>query len=213
MLLYPTRLDSNRTGNGYLTYYAQHRVFHPGVDFNWGPSANADRGQPVFSPTWGIVEFVSPVGTNGGLGNYLVIDHPGLGVWTRYLHLDRIVVRRGDRIAPGQPIGMLGDSGTTSSHLHFEVLNQIGLDFIRRWHRPYGRYPVGLRKDEVASMFLDPIRWIEQSEHSRLEWPKSRIGWAMLLRRALRAARRRGEDNRHAVRNRVLRRIQRLKRR
>ena len=35
MLTYPTRFDGRRTGNGFLAYYGDHRVYHPGVDFNW----------------------------------------------------------------------------------------------------------------------------------------------------------------------------------
>lgn len=59
-----------------------------------------------------------------GYGNYVLIDHGG-GVFTRYAHLERfgIGIVKGARIAFGQPIGLMGDSGNaTSVHLHFEVL-------------------------------------------------------------------------------------------
>lgn len=161
-LIEPTRTD--HLGNGYLMFFAPMNVYHPGIDYNWGPTPQADYGQDVVSPTWGIVEFTAPVGTNGGLGNYLVIRHPHHGVWTRYMHLETILATVGSTVAPGQVVGKLGDSGTTSAHLHFEVLNQAGYDYIKNWWRPYGRYPSGLSKQAVAAMFLDPAMWLKNSE-------------------------------------------------
>lgn len=191
MLAPPTRTD--RVGNRYLEWYAPHDVFHPGVDFNWGPTANADFGQDVVSPTWGIVEYVSPMGTNGGLGGYLVVYHPHLSAWTRYLHLEAIFVRAGDVVAPHQAIAKLGDSGTTSAHLHFEVLNDKGLAFVRDYKRPYGRYPTGLSKPAVASMWLDPVAWLRDSRHpepgedieARLRSARNALRWANPARRSL----------------------------
>src|SRR4051794_38440999 len=128
MLPNPTRTD--RIGLKYLEYYAPHKAFHPGVDFNWGPLPGSDKGQPVLTPARGKVIYVSPKGTNGGLGNYLVVEHPQLGTWTRYLHLDDVAVKRGQKVLQEQLLGHLGDSGTTSAHLHFEVLNGQGFIFI-----------------------------------------------------------------------------------
>lgn len=162
MLDFPTRTD--RTGLKFLQFYPRHNVFHPGIDFNYG-IGDSDFGQPVIPPTWGITVYVSPRGTNGGLGNYLVLYHPHLKAWTRYLHLEGIFVTVGQKTPPKQPMALLGDSGTDNSHLHFEVLNERGLAFIRDFRRPYGRYPTGLSKQKVASMWLDPIRWIKENEH------------------------------------------------
>ena len=161
-MLFPfTRSD--RIGNGYLDYFPPHNVFHCGIDYNHGPTAYADYGQDVLSPTWGVVEYVSPEGTNGGLGNHLVVRYPHHGVWARLLHLEEILVSVGQKVAPGQLIARLGDSGTTSAHLHAEVLNEAGLAWIKAWRRPYGRYPTGLPKATVASMWLDPEKWVRES--------------------------------------------------
>jgi murein DD-endopeptidase MepM/ murein hydrolase activator NlpD len=43
-------------------------------------------------------------------------------VVTRYAHLSRISVHRGDVVAPGQPIGVIGATGrATGVHLHYEI--------------------------------------------------------------------------------------------
>ncbi|MEZ9789903.1 peptidoglycan DD-metalloendopeptidase family protein [Vibrio breoganii] len=55
-------------------------------------------------------------------GKYLVIEHNSVYT-TRYLHLDRFLVKRGDYVERGQKIAIAGATGRiTGPHLHFEVL-------------------------------------------------------------------------------------------
>jgi murein DD-endopeptidase MepM/ murein hydrolase activator NlpD len=180
MIDHPTRWD--RFGLKYLQYWKPHDVFHCGVDYNWG-IGNQDLGQPVWTPTYGVVEYVSPYGHNGGLGNYVVVYHPWHAVWTRYLHLDRMDCSIGQILERKGAIGTLGKTGSSYAHLHFEVLNHEGHQFIKHWNRPYGRYPSGLSKSKVASMFLDPITWIETNDH-----PKSPEEMLAQAQRAIRTA-------------------------
>jgi murein DD-endopeptidase MepM/ murein hydrolase activator NlpD len=85
---------------------------HPGLDLE------ARSGTPVVAAGNGVV--VS-AGHAGGYGRMVVLDH-GDGVQTRYAHLSRIVVRRGEQIAAGQLLGKSGATGrVTGPHLHFEV--------------------------------------------------------------------------------------------
>lgn len=154
----PTRTD--RVGLSFGEYYAPHDCFHPGIDFNWGVG-NQDLNQPVIAVTHGVVEYVSPQGYNGGLGNYVVIYHPWHGVWTRYLHLEKVFVTVGEMVVPDQVIALLGDEGTTSAHLHFEVLNWLGLSYIKDLSRPYGRYPRGLPLKQMLEKWIDPIAFLE----------------------------------------------------
>lgn len=59
------------------------------------------------------------------LGNHVVVDH-GDGVWSAYAHLRRgsAVVRVGDRVAGGQQLAEVGNTGnTTEPHLHFQLMD------------------------------------------------------------------------------------------
>jgi hypothetical protein len=61
--------------------------------------------------------------TDREAGNSVILDH-GNGWETQYGHLRRgsIVVKPGDTVAVGQPIGLIGLSGNTEfTHVHFEV--------------------------------------------------------------------------------------------
>lgn len=57
----------------------------------------------------------------GSLGNCVTIQHSH-GFLTRYGHLRSFKVAKGQQVAQGQTIGVLGNSGlTTGPHLHYEV--------------------------------------------------------------------------------------------
>lgn len=56
----------------------------------------------------------------GGAGNFVNINHGSLT--TKYFHLSRISVSRGQKVVAGQTIGNVGSTGSSSGpHLHFEV--------------------------------------------------------------------------------------------
>ena len=85
---------------------------HKGIDIG------AETGAPIVAARSGRVLFSS---WKGGYGNTVDIDHGG-GVVTRYAHLTETLVSRGERVAQGALIGMVGMTGSaTGPHLHFEV--------------------------------------------------------------------------------------------
>lgn len=86
--------------------------FHNGIDI-----ANLP-GTHIYAPADGIVDFT---GRLGGFGKYLSIDH-GYGFKTKYGHLQRILVREGQKVKRGDLIAIMGRSGyVTGPHLHYEV--------------------------------------------------------------------------------------------
>lgn len=86
---------------------------HYGLDFGSAKKA------PVYATAPGLVK---AAGWNGRYGRYIEIDH-GNGIKTRYGHLHKIFVKRGQKVAFRDKIGLLGESGrTTGPHLHYETV-------------------------------------------------------------------------------------------
>lgn len=87
-------------------------AFHAGVDLA-GPAR-----QPVYATAPGTV---AKAGRNGPYGNMVEIDH-GFGLRTRYGHLDRISVKKGEEVGFRTQIGRMGSTGrSTGTHLHYEI--------------------------------------------------------------------------------------------
>ncbi len=85
---------------------------HHGIDLA------ANRGTPILAAADGYVTFT---GRNGGYGLFVVIDHK-YGFKTKYGHLQKIYVRRGQFVKRGDKIGEVGNTGlSTAPHLHYEV--------------------------------------------------------------------------------------------
>lgn len=88
---------------------------HNAVDFG------TPKGTPLYSPGSGLV--LAPNGNPEGVtgGNTVSVDY-GNGVVIAFSHLDRVFVKQGDRIAPGDFIATTGDSGiATGAHLHVDA--------------------------------------------------------------------------------------------
>ncbi len=59
---------------------------------------------------------------NGGYGKFVEIDH-GNGFKTKYAHLNKSYVKKGQYVEQGEAIGEVGSTGrSTGPHLHYEVL-------------------------------------------------------------------------------------------
>lgn len=89
------------------------RTYHDGIDFS------ANRGVPVYATGDAVVTFT---GWKQGYGRVIDLDH-GYGYVTRYAHLHKIDVKKGQTVNRGQQIGQVGSSGkSTGAHLHYEVI-------------------------------------------------------------------------------------------
>lgn len=64
---------------------------------------------------------VTDAGNDPQYGLFVVMQHPG-GYQALYGHLSRIVVTKGQVVAPGEVIGLAGNTGRSSApHLHLEI--------------------------------------------------------------------------------------------
>ncbi|MFO7911824.1 MAG: M23 family metallopeptidase [Desulfotignum sp.] len=88
------------------------RDFHAGLDIS------NKTGTEIIATADGKVSYAS---RKALLGNLVTIDH-GYGRVTRYGHLDKILVKRGQRLKRGDVVGHMGNTGqSTGPHLHYEV--------------------------------------------------------------------------------------------
>jgi murein DD-endopeptidase MepM/ murein hydrolase activator NlpD len=91
--------------------------FHP-VQHRWkahkGTDYAAPRGTPITTTASGVVE---QSGFTAGNGNFVKVKHNGT-YSTQYLHMSKILVRRGQRVSQGQVIGLVGSTGlATGPHV------------------------------------------------------------------------------------------------
>lgn len=87
-------------------------AIHEGLDI-----ANS-RWTPIYATADGIV---SSAANGGNFGNLVVIDH-GNGYQTKYAHMSKMMVEKGQLVKRYALIGYMGDSGrATGIHLHYEV--------------------------------------------------------------------------------------------
>lgn len=107
--------------------------YHHGLDLA------ASQGTPVYASADGIVQLAEHSSDTAGYGNMILIKHQDLNFYddfgrlqyykTRYGHLHRLFVQKGDRVKVGDKIGLVGSTGhvvakhskSDPSHLHFEV--------------------------------------------------------------------------------------------
>ena len=86
---------------------------------HYGLDMSAPIRTPVLATAGGTVVVA---GWKSRYGRMVEIDH-GNGLRTRYGHLYKINVKRGQKVEFREPIGLLGSSGrSTGPHVHYEVL-------------------------------------------------------------------------------------------
>jgi len=121
--IWPTKgWMSSRFGYRISPFTGQ-KEFHRGIDVATRMSA------PILAPADGIVSFT---GRDGGYGKVVTIKH-GYGLVTKYAHLNKALVKKGQRVKRGETIALVGNTGrSTGPHLHYEVhLNNVAVDPLR----------------------------------------------------------------------------------
>jgi len=92
--------------------FTKRPTHHSGLDFISGSMA------PILATGPGTVKFA---GWGGAYGNMVEVDH-GNGFISRYAHMKKLNVKRGQKVEAGDQVGGMGSTGrSTATHLHYEV--------------------------------------------------------------------------------------------
>lgn len=141
----PLKMDTLRISSQFgtrrnpLTFTWQR---HQGTDFL------ADWRDSVLTTGHGIVELAR---YRAGYGRCVIINHVG-GYKTLYAHLNKIFVKKGQKVMRGDAIGTAGNTGSANGyHLHYEVqreeINTNPVDYIDKTER-----------DTIISLNYYPIK-------------------------------------------------------
>lgn len=132
--------------------------FHP-VQHRWkahkGTDYAAPRGTPITTTAGGVVE---QSGYTAGNGNFVKVKHNGT-YSTQYLHMSKILVRRGQRVTQGQVIGLVGSTGlATGPHVCYRFWkNGVQVDALRL-KLPSGEPMSGANKDRFMKQ-ITPLKF------------------------------------------------------
>lgn len=95
-------------------YKGEPAAYHSGLDIAGG------AGTTYVAPADGVVTLAAqtPFSLEGRL---LMLDH-GMGLNSAFLHASELLVREGDRVSQGTPLGRIGATGrATGPHLHWSM--------------------------------------------------------------------------------------------
>lgn len=96
---------------GYLS--TRFSTFHPGIDIASG------LGMPIHPIIDG--EIIETGFDIWGLGNYVVVSHEK-GFISKYAHMGKIYIKKGDKVSSESILGEVGLTGRTSGpHTHLEI--------------------------------------------------------------------------------------------
>ena len=131
--------------------------FHP-VQHTWkahkGTDYAAPTGTPISTTASGVVE---ATGYTAGNGNFVKVKHNGT-YSTQYLHMSRILVKRGQRVTQGQKIGLVGSTGLASGpHVCYRFWkNGVQVDALRL-NLPTGESLTGNDKTRFLKQ-MEPLK-------------------------------------------------------
>jgi len=94
------------------------KTFANSVQGMKGISISNSRGTPIYAAAAGEVVYAG----NGlrGYGNLIIIKH-NYDYLSAYAHSDKLLIKEGEKVKARQKIAEMGDSGTDSVYLHFDI--------------------------------------------------------------------------------------------
>ncbi len=179
----PPNKQANRVDAGFLDpgYPAARKKMglppdeHPGADINLtGTSGDGDLRYPVVAVAPGKVMHAQK---HRVWGNVVLVESPdwvasALGypyLAFQYAHLHDMLVKEGDYVYPGEPIGTIGKGDPARpflAHLHFEV---------RAARLPADHWP--RTREAITGRYLDPVAFLEKhgDYKRRYAFPAARL--------------------------------------
>ena len=142
----------------HITSHFSSNRFHP-VQQIWkahkGTDYAAPYGTPISTTAAGIVE---QTGYTAGNGNFVKVKHNKV-YSTQYLHMSRILVRRGQHVTQGQTIGLVGSTGlATGPHVCYRFWkNGVQVDALRL-KLPNGE-PMNPKNKERFLKKIEPLKF------------------------------------------------------
>lgn len=122
---------------------------HSGIDFA------SNIGAEIYATADGTVETAA---RGHGYGNMVTLDH-GFGYETRYAHMSKIIVKKGEKVKRGQVIGLVGNTGlSTGPHVHYEIRkNGKTVNPINYFHGDLSpeEYKIVLEQSSIQNQSLD----------------------------------------------------------
>ncbi len=135
--------------------------FHPIIN-QFGQHNGVDYGTPTGTPVWAASDgTVTKAGWDEGGGNMVCLQH-AMHFETCYLHLSKIHVHVGERVAQKHVIGASGSTGlSTGPHLHY------GMKRGGRWVNPQSQnFP---RADPLPASLLPAFEVATRALRAQLE--------------------------------------------
>lgn len=149
------------TVRAYVTNFGS---YHTGADLNFGVGGNADLGMPVFSPASGVVIYQADLRP---WGNLTIIKHDPLRTsngrvyYSRFGHMQNVIVNVGQRVERGQRIGEIGTGGGRYvAHLHYDISPTTIFE------RSPGDWP-GMDLNRLLRDYVDPLAFTRAHRPSR----------------------------------------------
>lgn len=161
---------------GSFGYQRSKSHVHQGIDLH------APIGTPVFAVQGGEIVSARQVlnkseGKGTGPGYNLVVAHAGEPSYSWYMHLSKLLVGPGDKVATGQQIAesgntMFSDKSASVPHLHFEILTTF----------PPGKEP----PDGGVQHRVNPTSWLKEHNAGELGQVKRSfqlggLGWVLVI--------------------------------
>lgn len=136
---------------------------HPGEDWGGTGPSDSDLGQPVYSISKGVVIYADDFDIPWG--NIAMIRHvfPGKDnvdtVFSIYIHIKDLYVKRGQIVQRRDSIGTIGDGGIYRPHLHFEIRRNSMKDYGPN----YWPSSDGKTMEWVKNNYLSPSKFIREN--------------------------------------------------